>query len=58
MLSSSQELLAWHGVKLQNLDIAVQMINAVARELIGQGSAQGAELSDLRVVCKRALTHK
>lgn len=57
-LSSSQESLARHGPKLQNLDIAMQMIRSVVRELSGDEQALGADLSDLRVVCEQALTGK
>jgi len=57
-LASSTETLARHGLKLQNLDIAMQMIRAIAQEL---SSANGnepidlARLEDLRLVCAQAL---
>lgn len=57
-LSSSNETLARHGIKLQHLDIAMQMLRAVARELSTggwNGQAGMARLEDLRVVCAQAL---
>jgi len=57
-LASSTETLARHGLKLQNLDIAMQMIRAIAQEL---SSAHGGQptnfpsLEDLRIVCAQAL---
>jgi hypothetical protein len=57
-LCTSQESLARHGPKLQNLDIALQMIKAVVRGLNGEEHTQGAELSDLRLVCEQALAGK
>ena len=56
-LASSEETLARHGMKLQHLDIAMQMLRAVAKELApaGSGGATGARLEDLRVSCAQAL---
>ena len=57
-LASSDETLARHGVKLQNLDIAMQMVRAIARELtpdLGGQPMSIAKLADLRVACAQAL---
>lgn len=57
-LASSPETLMRHQVKLQNLDIAMQMLRAVAEQLSpGQGDRPsiGADLDNLRVVCGRAM---
>lgn len=56
-LSSSDETLARHGMKLQHLDIAMQMLRAVAGQLL-PGLRDGtsmARLQDLRVACAQAL---
>lgn len=57
-LSSSTATLERHGSKLQNIDIAMQMLRAVAAELdtTGSGAPQSkAKLRDLRVSCAEAL---
>ncbi len=57
-LTSSGETVARHGMKLQNLDIAMQMVRAIARELSPAGSGEAtslAKLKDLRVSCEQAL---
>lgn len=57
-LTSSGETVARHGMKLQNLDIAMQMVRAIARELSPAGSGEAASLAklkDLRVSCEQAL---
>ena len=57
-LASSPETISRHGTRLQHLDIAIQMIQAIAREL---GPARDTEpdnlakLADLRAVCAQAL---
>lgn len=57
-LANSNETLARHGLKLQNLDIATQMVRAVAREVAPTQSGAPAELArlkDLRTVAAQAL---
>ena len=57
-LAGSNETLARHAVKLQNLDIAMQMLRAVAGELRpddSDGRVLIASLEDLRVSCSQAL---
>ena len=56
-LADSEDTLARHGLKLQNMDIAMQMLRAVAAELapIDGEYAKGARLQDLRVACSQAL---
>jgi len=57
-LASSDETLARHGIKLQNLDIAMQMVRAIAQELRSADKgppASLARLEDLRVACAQAL---
>lgn len=57
-LSSSTETLARHGLKLQNLDIAMQMIQAIAQELTSDHRDQAislAKLEDLRIASAQAL---
>lgn len=57
-LAASDETLERHGMKLQNLDIAMQMLRAVAGELTpnsGDGTVSIAKLKDLRVACAQAL---
>lgn len=57
-LASSDDTLDRHGLKLQNLDIAMQMIRAIAQELAseqGRETISMAKLADLRVVCTQAL---
>lgn len=57
-LASCDETLARHATKLQNLDIAMQMLRAVAGELstgANDGPSSMARLKDLRVACEQAL---
>jgi hypothetical protein len=57
-LAASDETMERHGMKLQNLDIAMQMLRAVAGELTPDGSngpVSVARLEDLRVACAQAL---
>jgi len=57
-LAGSNETLERHGMKLQNLDIAMQMLRAVAGELApdrNNGTERIARLEDLRVACSQAL---
>lgn len=57
-LAASDETLERHGTKLQHLDIAMQMLRAVASELTPNGSKEPfatARLEDLRVACAQAL---
>ncbi len=57
-LASDDDTVARHGMKLQNLDIAMQMIRALEREFSAaeQGRpAAGAGLDDLRAACRQAL---
>ena len=57
-LASSKETLARHGAKLQNLDIAMQMIRAIGQELTSARQGKPicmAKLEDLRIVCAQAL---
>lgn len=60
-LASCDDTLARHAIKLQNLDIAMQMLRAVAGE-ITPGGSEGvkslARLEDLRVACSQALVVK
>lgn len=57
-LAGCDETVERHGVKLQNLDIAMQMLRAVAGELtpgdIGQAANIG-RLESLRMACEKAL---
>ena len=59
-LAGSDETLARHGLKLQNMDIAMQMLRAVAAELAPQDGGSErmsiARLQDLRVSCAQALS--
>jgi len=58
-LTSCDETLARHAGTLQNLDIAMQMLRAVAGELVpGESMSQLAKLADLRVACSQALDEK
>lgn len=56
-LASSDETLTRHGMKLQNLDIAMQMLRAVSVELMPGSNERVslAKLEDLRVTCAKAL---
>lgn len=57
-LAGSDATLERHGVKLQSLDIAVQMLRAVTHELTldgSEGSVSLARLRDLRVACAKAI---
>jgi hypothetical protein len=55
--SSCSHMLAHHGVKLQSLDLARQMLRAVTGEFVGAGGLPdiGASLEDLRAACAQAL---
>ena len=60
-LATSEETLGRHGPKLQNLDIATQMIRAVLSELGaagGRAKPDRAVLEGLRIVCAQALRDK
>lgn len=57
-LASSIETLNRHGLKLQNLDIAMQMVRAISAELAPDGDGERASiarLEDLRNACSQAL---
>lgn len=57
-LASSDATLERHGMKLQNLDIAMQMVRAIAGELgpdDDMAPVSLAKLEDLRVACSKAL---
>ena len=57
-LSASKATLERHAVKLQNLDIAMQMLRAIAGELAFGTASPGtgvSRLPDLRVSCEQAL---
>lgn len=57
-LASSIETLERHGMKLQNLDIAMQMLRAVSSEISPESSKEPvslAKLADLRVASAKAL---
>jgi len=57
-LASSDETLARHGMKLQNIDLAMQMVRAIAQELhhgTGDLPISLASLEDLRVAFAEAL---
>lgn len=57
-LAASVETVERHAIKLQNLDIAMQMMRAISSELTrGVDSCLGnfARLKDLRVTCAHAL---
>jgi hypothetical protein len=57
-LATCDETVARHGLKLQNLDIAMQMLRAVSAELTPGSSDERvslARLADLRVACAKAL---
>ena len=58
-LASCDDTLARHGIKLQSLDIAMQMLRALALELRSdtkEKPASLARLKDLRVACAQALS--
>ncbi len=60
-LASSPDTVMRHAQKLQNLDIAMQMLAAVGRELKPNSRDQSrslARLEDLRVACEQALDSK
>ena len=60
-LLSSPETLMRHETKLQNLDIAMQMLSALAREVKPESAdptRSMARLEDLRAVCDQALRPK
>lgn len=57
-LACSEETLGRHGEKLQNLDIAMQMVRAIAHELTAPKfgePAKIASLENLRVACGKPL---
>jgi hypothetical protein len=57
-LASSSETMARHGMKLQNLDIAMQLLRAVSAEIALDGTGGAvrlATLKDLKVACAKAL---
>lgn len=56
-LASSDETLTRHALKLQNLDLAMQTLRAIAEELVGDTNPNfnSARLDDLRVACAQAL---
>lgn len=56
-LASCDETLARHEMKIQNLDIAMQMLRAVAAELMPGSNERVslAKLENLRVTCAKAL---
>jgi hypothetical protein len=57
-LASSKDTLARHEAKLQNLDIAMQMIRAIGQELTPAHQGKPtciADLENLRIVCAQAL---
>lgn len=57
-LASSVETMTRHEVKLQNLDIAMQMLRSIAQQLkwgSGGQPSPDASLDNLRVVCGQAL---
>ena len=56
-LAASNETLQRHAAKLQNLDIAVQMLRAITSQLNGAPHV-GATLADLRIVCAEALARR
>lgn len=56
-LASSEDTLGRHAEKLQNLDIAMQMVRAVAQEITGEAATM-AKLEDLKVVCSEALGNR
>jgi hypothetical protein len=60
-LLSSPDTLLRHETKLQNLDIAMQMLSALAREVKPESAdptRSMARLEDLRAVCNQALRPK
>lgn len=56
-LASSDETLVRHATKLQNLDIAMQILRAISAELMPNRNdpVSLARLEDLRVACAKAL---
>lgn len=57
-VASSSETVARHGMKLQNLDLAMQMLRAMSAETAPDStrvSVSSAKLKDLRVACATAL---
>jgi hypothetical protein len=57
-LVSCEGTLERHGMKLQHLDIAMQMVRAIAGELASgesNGPVRDAKLADLRLACAQAL---
>lgn len=56
-LADTPELVMEHATKLQNLDMAMQMLAALAQEVANDGGQRGAgaRLQDLRTACAQAL---
>ena len=56
-LADTPELVMEHATKLQNLDMAMQMLAALAQEVAADGGQRGAgaRLQDLRTACAQAL---
>lgn len=56
-LADTPELVMAHATKLQNLDMAMQMLAALAQEVAADGGQRGAgaRLQDLRTACAQAL---
>lgn len=57
-LASSAETVERHALKLQNIDLAKQLVRGVAQVLSSDYEAKGnaaAKLRDLRIVCAQAL---
>jgi len=60
-LTASVETIALHGFKLQNLDLATQMLVEVFAEVVmggGNHSGDASKLQRLRVACEQALSAK
>lgn len=55
VLSSDEQVLSRHGDRLQNLDIALQMIAAVAEALDSGGASVAERLQNLRASCAAAV---
>ena len=57
-LASDPALIARHGIALQNLDIAMQTLNALASSMRTECAADAASLNrldELRISCAQAL---
>jgi hypothetical protein len=53
-LSSSQEILSAHGEKLQSLDLANQMLQALAEVVVNANKSCAHKVNSLRVACRKA----